>query len=371
MFPGYSNFLPMKVAIACGGTGGHLFPGLAVAEVLKDRGHEVLLLISEKRIDAIAVGNRKGFRIEKVPAVGLTKLVSIEFFSFVAKFLNGLATCLRLYRSFQPDAVLGMGGFTSTGPILAGRIIGLPTFVHESNAIPGKANRLNALLSKKVLLGFQECARYFPNKVVEVTGTPIRDSLRCPVDRSQALKNLRLNNGLQTVLVMGGSQGAHGINEAVVAVLRRFGEKEVQFIHLTGKEDENYVYECYRKEGIPAFVSAFYDRMEEAYTIADLAVARSGAASLTELSYFGLPTILIPYPFAAENHQFFNAEIFARHSVAEVLEESRVNGDTLSSLIDHFLNNGALVRRPAGQPAALGPETAANRIVEIIEKSRK
>jgi UDP-N-acetylglucosamine--N-acetylmuramyl-(pentapeptide) pyrophosphoryl-undecaprenol N-acetylglucosamine transferase len=361
----------MNVAIACGGTGGHLFPGLAVAEVLKNRGHEVLLLISEKQIDAIAVGNRNEFRIEKIPAVGLTKLVSLRFFSFFAKFLNGLVACLRTYRSFKPDVVLGMGGFTSTAPILAGRMNGLPTFIHESNAIPGKANRLNALLSKKVLLGFQECARYFPNKPVEVTGTPIRDSLRSPVDRSQALKNMRLKSDLRTVLVMGGSQGAHGINEAVVAVLERFAQKEVQFIHLTGKEDENYVYECYQREAIPAFVSAFYDRMEEAYTVADLAIARSGAASLTELSYFGLPTILIPYPFAAENHQFFNAEIFARHGVAEVLEESRVNGDTLGSLIDHFLDNGAEVHRATAQPRALGPETAASRIVEIIEKSRK
>src|ERR1700761_5638085 len=178
----------MKVAIACGGTGGHLFPGLAVCEVLKNRGHEVLLLISEKQIDTIAVGNRTEFRVQKIPSVGLTKLVSMQFFSFVAKFMNGLLACLRLYRSFKPDAVLGMGGFTSTGPILAGRITGLPTFIHESNAIPGKANRLNAVLSQKVLLGFEECARYFPNRRVEVTGTPIRDSLRSPVDRRQALK---------------------------------------------------------------------------------------------------------------------------------------------------------------------------------------
>ena len=361
----------MKVAIACGGTGGHLFPGLAVAEVLKNRGHEVLLLISEKQIDAIAVGNRKEFRIQKVPAVGLTKLVSLQFFSFFAKFMSGLIACLQIYRSFKPEAVLGMGGFTSTAPILAGRLTGLPTFIHESNAIPGKANRLNALLSKKVLLGFEECARYFPNKAVEVTGTPIRDSLRSSVDRGQALKNMHLNSGFRTVLVMGGSQGAHGINKAVVAVLGRFAEKEVQFIHLTGKEDENYVSQCYQREAIPAFVSAFYDRMEEAYTVANLAVARSGAASLTELSYFGLPTILIPYPFAAENHQFFNAEIFARHGVAEVLEESRVDGDTLGSLIDQFLNNGAKAARAAALLRAPGPETAANRIVEIIEKFRK
>src|SRR6202035_293592 len=118
-------FLLMKVAIACGGTGGHLFPGLAVAEVLQNRGHEVLLIISEKQIDVIAVGNRKEFRIQKIPAVGLTKVVSRQFFSFLTKFMSGLAECLRTYRSFRPDAVLGMGGFTSTGAILAGRLTGL------------------------------------------------------------------------------------------------------------------------------------------------------------------------------------------------------------------------------------------------------
>ena len=177
---------------------------------------------------------------------------------------------------------------------------GLPTFIHESNAIPGKANRLNAWLAKKVLLGFEECARCFPDAAIEVTGTPIRNSLKRGVERHQALDNLRLKAGLQTVLVMGGSQGAHGINQAVLAALPRFAGRPVQFIHLTGSEDENYVSERYQEKGIPAFVSAFYHRMEEVYTVADLAIARSGAASLTEISYFGLPTILIPYPFAAK-----------------------------------------------------------------------
>jgi UDP-N-acetylglucosamine--N-acetylmuramyl-(pentapeptide) pyrophosphoryl-undecaprenol N-acetylglucosamine transferase len=360
----------MKVAIACGGTGGHLFPGLAVAEVLKSRGHEVLLLISEKQIDTIAVGNRKEFSVEKIPSVGLTNMFSTQLYSFFAKFVSGLIACLRIYRSFMPEAVLGMGGFTSTGPILAGRMHGLPTFIHESNAIPGKANRLNALLSNEVLLGFEECSRYFPKKSVEITGTPIRDSLKAPVNREQALKNLRLKKGLRTILVMGGSQGAHGINEAVVRTLRRFAERDVQFIHLTGRDDENYVYDCYKREGIPAFVSAFYSRMEEVYTMSDFAIARSGAASLTELSFFGLPSILIPYPFAAENHQFLNAEIFAKHGVAEVLEEARVDAETLGSLIDHYLTRGATIRPAAGERRALGPETAATRIVEIIEKFR-
>jgi UDP-N-acetylglucosamine--N-acetylmuramyl-(pentapeptide) pyrophosphoryl-undecaprenol N-acetylglucosamine transferase len=361
----------MNVVIACGGTGGHVFPGLAVAEVLQSRGHQVLLLISEKQIDATAVRDRNEFRIEKIPAVGLPALFSVQVFSFATKFLTGLAACRRVYRSFGPDAVLGMGGFTSTGPILAGRMAGLPTFIHESNAIPGKANRLNAWLSKRVLLGFEECARYFPDAAIEYTGTPIRNSLKRPVDRNQALANLRLKSGLRTVLVMGGSQGAHGINQAVLATVPRFAARPIQFIHLTGSEDENYVYEAYRREGIPAFVSAFYHRMEEAYTVADVAIARSGAASLTEISYFGLPTILIPYPFAAENHQLLNAEMFARRGTAEVLQESRVSADTLGSLIDQFLNNGARLLPHVGQPRALAPEIAANRIAEIIENSPK
>src|ERR1700682_1468085 len=130
----------MNVVIACGGTGGHLFPGIAVAEVLISRGRETLSLFSAKQSDATAVRDRKEFRVEKIPAVGLPRLLSIQVIPFAAKFLRGLNACRKIYRSFRPRAVLGMGGFTSTAPILAGRMAGLHAFVHESNAIPGKAN---------------------------------------------------------------------------------------------------------------------------------------------------------------------------------------------------------------------------------------
>jgi len=361
----------MNVAIACGGTGGHLFPGIAVAESLVSRGHDILLLISEKQIDATAVRDRKEFRVEKIPAVGLPKLLSTQVVPFAARFLQGLNACRKIYRSFGPQAVLGMGGFTSTAPILAGRMAGLPAFIHESNAIPGKANLLNARLSSKVLIGFAECGRYFPKSALEVTGTPIRSSLLAPVNRKDALGALGLDENMKTVLVMGGSQGAHGINEAVIAALPRFRGSQVQFIHLTGKEDEHTVSQCYRSAGIRAFVSAFYRRMEEVYAVADVAIARSGAATLTELSYFSLPAILIPYPFASENHQLLNAEIFAKDSVAEVLEESRVKGDALGSLIDQFLKDEVRMNSPRNRPHALAPDTAANRIAEIIENSCK
>jgi UDP-N-acetylglucosamine--N-acetylmuramyl-(pentapeptide) pyrophosphoryl-undecaprenol N-acetylglucosamine transferase len=361
----------MNVVIACGGTGGHLFPGLAVAEVLRDRGHEILLLISEKQIDATAVRERSEFKVEKIPSIGMPKLASAQLFPFVGKFLQGFLACQKIYRSFHPDAVLGMGGFTSTGPILAGRIAGVPTFIHESNAIPGKANRLNARLSEKVLLGFQECRKFFPKSEVAITGTPIRSSLRSRIDRERALENLRLKPALKTVLVMGGSQGAHGINEALGASLPHFTAKPVQFIHLTGKEDEDEVYERYKKEGIPAFVSAFYGRMEEVYTVADVAVARSGAASLTELSYFGLPSILIPYPYAAENHQQLNAKIFANNCAAEMMEESKATGDALAHLIDGLLSDPVKTNGMRSRLRALAPENSAPKIADLVERSRR
>src|SRR5437867_3462826 len=134
----------MKVAIAGGGTGGHLFPALAVAEELQKRGHEVLIFISEKKVDALATAERNEFRFEKLPGVGLPRLFSPAVLLFLKRFNDSLSPCRRIYREFAPDAVLGMGGFTSTAPILAGRMFGARTFVHESNAIPGKANKLNA-----------------------------------------------------------------------------------------------------------------------------------------------------------------------------------------------------------------------------------
>src|SRR3981189_2846579 len=188
----------MKFAIACGGTGGHLFPGLAVAELLRARGHEVLLLISEKQIDAIAVRNRTDFEIKKIASIGMPRIWSPQIFPFAAKFVGGFLTCLNLFRSWRPSAVLGMGGFTSTAPILAGRLLKTPTFIHESNAIPGKANRINAEPLDPVLLGFAEFGQYFPAKPFQVTRTPFRPRRRAPAPPRASPRNLRLKSGLQT-----------------------------------------------------------------------------------------------------------------------------------------------------------------------------
>src|SRR6267142_1763970 len=270
-----------------------------------------MLLVSEKDIDAVALSGRTNFQVEKLPTVGLPSPFSPALFGFTRRFVESLSLCRSIYRKFNPHAVLGMGGFTSTAPVLAGRFRGIATFIHESNAVPGKANRWTARVVNAVMLGFKECAPFFPKTRTEVTGTPVRTEL-VRLDRADARQKLGLREDLPTLLVMGGSQGASGINQAVIKSLPSLHDTQIQVIHLAGTREERLVADNYQREKIPAHVAAFHHAMEEVYSAADLAIARSGAASLAELAAFSLPAILIPYPFAADNHQTRNAEIFAR-----------------------------------------------------------
>lgn len=356
----------MNAVIACGGTGGHLFPGLAVAEVLRSRGHEVLLFISEKEVDALAVSGRSEFRFEKLPTIGLPSPFSPAIVRFTQRFNESLSLCRRIYRSFNPQVVLGMGGFTSTAPVLAGRMRRIPTFIHESNAFPGKANRLTARLVRAVLLGFKECAQFFPKVRTEVTGTPIRADLR-PLDRREARRKLGLREDLRTLLVMGGSQGANGINQAIIKSLPALHGEPLQVIHLAGTRDERLAADNYQRENIPAYVAAFHHAMEEVYSASDLAVARSGAASLSELASFSLPSLLIPFPYAADDHQTRNAEIFTRADAAIMLREAELSGDLLGRKIRELISDPTTLQRMSENSQRLAPKNAAGLVVDTME----
>ncbi len=357
----------MNAVIACGGTGGHLFPGLAVAEVLRARGHEVLLFISEKEIDSLAVSQHPEFRFEKLPTVGLPSPFSPAIVRFLQRFHESLTRCRQIYRQFQPHVVLGMGGFTSTAPVLAGRMRKIPTFIHESNAVPGKANRLTARMVRAVLLGFAECAPFFPKVRTEFTGTPVRTDLQ-RIERSEARRRLGLEENLPTLLVMGGSQGATGINQAMIRALPALQGVPLQVIHLTGARDERLLADNYQREKIPAFVAAFHHRMEEVYSAADFAIARSGAASLTELAAFSLASILIPFPYAADDHQTRNAEIFARAEAALLVREADLAGDALARTIRELLEDEPRRRQMAEKSARLAPKNAAALVADTMER---
>jgi UDP-N-acetylglucosamine--N-acetylmuramyl-(pentapeptide) pyrophosphoryl-undecaprenol N-acetylglucosamine transferase len=355
----------MRFVIAAGGTGGHLFPGLAVGETLLARGHEVMLLISEKEIDATATKGRTEFRIEKVVGEGLQSKSPLALLRFWLKLRAAKKQCARLYEDWKPAAVLGMGGFTCFAPIVTGRKRGLPTFVHESNAIPGRANRLNAKYVTRVLLGFEECRQHFKKAACEVVGTPVRNALRQPVERGAALAAFGFAADRRTLLVMGGSQGASGINKRVLEAMPRLKDR-VQVIHLTGKSDEAAMRDAYVAAGVKAYVAAFHHAMQEAYAAADVAIARSGAASLTELSYFGLPSVLIPYPFAAEDHQTANARIFDRAGAGVLVKESEATGDILAAKITGLLDTPEQLAAMSQKARALAPSDASEQVANTI-----
>jgi UDP-N-acetylglucosamine--N-acetylmuramyl-(pentapeptide) pyrophosphoryl-undecaprenol N-acetylglucosamine transferase len=360
----------MKIAIACGGTGGHLFPGLAVAEELRQRGHDTLLLVSAKQIDAIALKSETEQASHALPGIGWPGAFSPRVFTFGRSLWASWRECGQVYREFQPTAIVGMGGFTSAVPLLLGRRLHLPTLIHESNAIPGRVTRVIAPWVNKTLLGFEGCAHYLRRAHCVVTGTPVRRGLE-RIDRAVAAEKFGLNPALPIILIMGGSQGAHGINQLVLKTFPMWHDRreEVQFIHLAGQADANISEINFRRERLTAVVRAFSTEMEHFYSLADVVISRSGAASLTELSHYALPSILIPYPAAADDHQSFNARIFERAGAARILVESKATPEMLYESVSEILTDASLRRRMSEAAAQLAGDNAAQRVAEEIEAS--
>jgi len=352
----------MRVLIACGGTGGHLFPGLAVAEMLAGRRHEVKLLVSEKAVDQAALGTA-AITVRSISAVGYSGVRGLG--RFCVRLARAVGDCLAECRQFEPDAVLGMGGFTSAPAVLAAgwRRRGVK-LIHESNAIPGKANRWSGKLADHIAVGVPDCAKFFGRTPVTVTGTPIRQALR-QGRLAGAHGRLGLDPQRLTVLVMGGSQGARAINEAVVATLPDLAEwkTRAQFVHLSGPRDEALVRAAYAEAGFHANVMSFCSEMEWPYSAADLVIGRSGAATLTELAVFGLPSILLPYPQAAGNHQWYNAKVFERIGAARLAEPVT----QLPVELHNLLANAAARAAMAQAARTLAVSDAAERIADLVD----
>lgn len=319
------------VAIACGGTGGHLFPGLAVGEQLLQRGCEVTLLISPKEVDQQAVQAVRDMGVVTLPAVGLGRG---QWGRFLRGFVQSYRASRRLFRARRPQAVLAMGGFTSAPPILAGRAAGAATFLHESNTIPGKANRWLARVVTQAFVGFPSAAPRLHHPCVLHTGTPVRPQFQ-PGPPGPSRQALGLEAPRPVLLIMGGSQGASGVNDLVLAALPALAAAlpDLQYLHLTGPSDVEKVRQAYAGLGLRAVVRPFLPEMALALGAATVAVSRAGASSLAELAVMRLPSVLVPYPTAADNHQFHNAAAWAADGAAWMLEQRTATGAGLAALV--------------------------------------
>jgi UDP-N-acetylglucosamine--N-acetylmuramyl-(pentapeptide) pyrophosphoryl-undecaprenol N-acetylglucosamine transferase len=353
------------IAIACGGTGGHLFPGVAVAEELQKSGCAVALLVSPKEVDRQAMKTApNSFEIVTLPAVGLERGRNI---AFVRCFAQSCRAAKKYFKKNPPQAVLAMGGFTSAPPVLAARFSGAKTFLHESNSIPGRANRWLSWIVNQAFIGFPQAAGRLHNRNVVVTGTPVRAQfqLREPAACRAALG---MDPARPVVLVVGGSQGAGALNTLVIESLRPISCRApgLQWLHLTGVSDAEKVRQAYAGQKLKAAVHPFLGEMELALGAATVAVSRAGASSLAELAAMRVPAVLIPFPAATDNHQFYNARAFDQAGAARLLEQKNATPETLAQLLLDLLENAASRAQMQTALSRWHAPDAAERIAENI-----
>lgn len=324
----------LNIIIACGGTGGHLFPGIAVAQQLKAMGHRPVLLISRKDVDAEASKKYGDLEFHTVQAIAKPKLLSWRTPGFLWKLMRTYFTCKKIVRSVQADVVIGMGGFTSMPPVRAGRKLGLRTYVHDSNAMPGKSNRMTARWCTAVLLGLKEAEAHFPGSHCIVTGTPVREELLHLPTTEEARTRLGLPQDKPVILVTGGSQGARNLNSMLIEAAK--ADPDVFYFVIAGKLDYERVNGL--AEGAANIkVIGFCADMPSAYAAADGVIARAGASTLTELSLIGKACLLVPYPFAADDHQTYNAKVFTQEGAATMCKQDELTNEVVHQFVHNII----------------------------------
>jgi UDP-N-acetylglucosamine--N-acetylmuramyl-(pentapeptide) pyrophosphoryl-undecaprenol N-acetylglucosamine transferase len=329
------------VAIACGGTGGHLFPGIAIGEKLIERGCDVTLLVSKKEVDQVAASTSGGMGVLSLPAVPLLKG---NFPVFLKASWQSFRQVRAEFKKRRPTAVLAMGSFTSAAPIMAGKLAGARTALHEANSIPGRANRLLAPWVNHVFIGFSTAANQLRNRSVQFTGTPVRPQFQ-PLDPGASRMAMGLDPKSPVVLIMGGSQGAAAVNKAVLGAVPLLVSKipNIQFLHLTGSANHEAISAAYKPITSRVKALPFLTEMDLALGAASVCVSRAGASSLAEIAAMELPSILIPYPTAADDHQYHNARAFAQAGAARLMLQSQVRADLLANAIHELVTDNVVV----------------------------
>jgi UDP-N-acetylglucosamine--N-acetylmuramyl-(pentapeptide) pyrophosphoryl-undecaprenol N-acetylglucosamine transferase len=360
--PRMSTFL-----ISCGGTGGHLSPGISLAEGLTARGHKVTLLISHKRVDARLIEKYPHFEFIRVPGTGFS-WSPLQLLRCFWTQTQGFLFCLRLARSRRPDGIVGFGGFMSAGVAMAGWLLGVPVALHESNHVPGRAVRVLGRLAQRVYLPHGVRLTGVRARCIRHMGMPVRSEIR-RLPAAAARTALGLDPLQKVLVVFGGSQGAGPLNDFVEARLPVLASEGIQVYCVTGLgKGEAATREFVTKTGAPvrAVFVPFCDRVAELLSAADLVLARAGAGTIAELIRCATPAILVPYPQAADDHQRANAAFFERQGGGIVIDQSRM--DTLQHEVLDVILSGWLLRIFRGNLQRMDRANSLNLMLADLEE---
>ncbi|MEW6348214.1 MAG: undecaprenyldiphospho-muramoylpentapeptide beta-N-acetylglucosaminyltransferase [Thermodesulfobacteriota bacterium] len=354
----------MKLIIAGGGTGGHLFPGLAVARALRqlDSGASVLFVGTRQGIEARVIPDTE-FPIRYITARGLRRTGLVNTLRGITEIPRGIVQSISILREFRPDAVMGVGGYASGPTLVAAWLMGIPSAIQEQNSLMGTTNQVLTRVVDRIFTSWEVTTPAPPPAKTLMVGNPVRmDLMDGP--------GLPRQEGKFNVLVFGGSQGARSINEAIVHNLDGFGEfkQRIGLVHQTGRDVAPQVAEAYKTAGIDADVREFIDEMGAAYQWADLVVCRSGASTLAELTAFGKPAILIPYPYAIGDHQTSNALVLDAAGAARMVRDQNLKNGTLVREITELAGKPDLLRAMAEKSRKIGRPDAARTIARELSK---
>ena len=350
----------MKIVVACGGTGGHAFPGLAVAAELKRRGHEVVVWDSGRDIESSVMKSWDG----PVFSTGARQLSPKNVLYILASILR----CRREMKRAKPDALLAMGSYSSLPPVLAARMRGVKVFLHEANTVPGKAVEFLSRFADTVAISFEMTAGYLPNVKTVRTGLPVRATI------AQGRRFDFIPPNAFVVFVTGGSQGAHAVNMLLMDALammkreldKRGAQRPLYVIHQTGVADEGLVLAAYAQANLPSRVHAFEQEMANAFASADIVVARAGASTCFELAACGKPALLVPLPTAMRDHQHYNADAFAAKGAADEGNQSQLAAkQSCRYLLEKYDHPEHLVRMAEKMRALATPDAAA-KVADLV-----
>ena len=356
----------LRIVIAGGGTGGHLFPGIAIAQEFMDRNSATrIIFVSTGNPMERSVLSKANFELRCITAASIKGRGIWNQVKSIVKIPRGISEAVRILKDFSPDLTIGLGSY-SAGPVVIGAWIRrIQIVIHEQNILPGITNRILSYFADRIYISFANTeSRRDPQKV-HWTGNPVRQEI---ITCAQSLESKPGNNSTKsrfTVLIIGGSQGAHAINLAIIEAFEHLKLKEqIHFIHQTGTADEHLVAEAYRQHNINGKVQPFFDDMAAQYRQADLIICRAGATTVAEITALGKPAIFIPFPHAADDHQVLNAAGLANEDAAEMIIEKDVSGKILSERIEHYFSEPEFLNQMAAKAKKFGQPNAAGNIVD-------
>ncbi|WHY02292.1 undecaprenyldiphospho-muramoylpentapeptide beta-N-acetylglucosaminyltransferase [Neobacillus sp. DY30] len=360
----------MKIVVSGGGTGGHIYPALAlIREIQKENKNAEFLYIGTKNGLESTIVPREKIPFKSIHITGFKRKLSLDNIKTVLRFLKGARDSKKMLKEFKPDIVIGTGGYVCGPVVYAAAKLRIPTIVHEQNSVPGLTNKFLSRYVDKIAICFEEAKEYFPKDKVVFTGNPRASE----VNGKDGIRG-RLSAGLSTtmpaVLIFGGSRGARPINDAVVKALSEFGEKPYQVLYVTGDVHFKDVQNEVELVGNPknVVIKPFIHNMPEVLSGIDLVVSRAGATTLAEITSLGIPSILVPSPYVTNNHQEKNARSLSDHGAAELLLEKDLNNKSLIQQIDKILLDNEYLQTMRARAKKLGVPDSAGRLYKLMKQ---